>query len=559
MISSRTWFSVTLLVILPAAIVGFLFAQQAPAGKKVAFLVGVNKYKKPGFDTLHYAERDVRDLKVELDKLGFRTALLTGDEATRKNIEQRLKEQLEGLGQEDTILVVLNGHGIQFKAPGRTKEDAYFCPVDAVKNDPEKLVSLSYLIDELLAPHVGKKLVMVDACRDAPSDPTRSVKGVQGRTMTLPENTAVLFSCQAGQQSIENEKAGGGHGVFTYCLLDALHRSAAPNGELTWTRLVTHVEDLMEQDKQVLEWIGTDRRQLPIATGNVGRTLLGIVAATETTADRSRPNQRETRRMENRTTAIPNKIITNSIGMKLAYIKPATFMMGSPAEERDRGNDEDQHEVEITQPYYIGVFPVTQQQYQRVMNSNPSYFTREKGGDADYPVERVSWTDAVEFCKKLSELPEEREGGRVYRLPTEAEWEYACRAGTRTAFHFGSSLSSRQANFDGSSVYGGAERGPNLEKTSAVGSYKPNDFGLYDMHGNVWQWCADWYDAKYYKSGPRQDPRGPTSGRSRVMRGGCWQCDGAWLRAANRGKSAPGRRDDGFGFRIALSASSGNR
>src|SRR5262249_15182343 len=124
--------------------------------------------------------------------------------------------------------------------------------------------------------------------------------------------------------------------------------------------------------------------------------------------------------------ATGEKIITISIGMKLAYIKPGSFMMGSPKDEEDRKADEQQHEVEIAQPFYMGVYLVTQEQYEKVMGSNPSYFTREKGGGPDYPVERVSWDDALAFCKKLSDLAEEKELGRVYRLPTEAEWEYAC-------------------------------------------------------------------------------------------------------------------------------------
>jgi formylglycine-generating enzyme required for sulfatase activity len=193
------------------------------------------------------------------------------------------------------------------------------------------------------------------------------------------------------------------------------------------------------------------------------------------------------------------------------------------------------------------------------MESNPSYFTREKGGGPNHPVERVSWNDAAEFCNKLSELPEEKKAGRVYRLPTEAEWEYACRAGTKSTFCFGNSISSRQANFDGNFAYGGADKGEFLQKTTPVGSYKPNEFGLFDMHGNVWQWCADWYREEYYKSSPKKNPEGPSSGDYRVMRGGSWLSDGWWLRSANRGKSLPGGREDGVGFRVAVSVPSTNR
>jgi formylglycine-generating enzyme required for sulfatase activity len=124
----------------------------------------------------------------------------------------------------------------------------------------------------------------------------------------------------------------------------------------------------------------------------------------------------------------------------------------------------------------------------------------------------VSWEEAVEFCRKLRELPAERAAGHVYRLPTEAEWEYACRAETATAFHFGSSCNGREANCDGSRPYGTSDKGPHLGRTTAVGSYRANAFGLYDMHGNVWEWCADWYGSGYYSESPVNDPPGATAG-----------------------------------------------
>jgi formylglycine-generating enzyme required for sulfatase activity len=144
-------------------------------------------------------------------------------------------------------------------------------------------------------------------------------------------------------------------------------------------------------------------------------------------------------------------------------------------------------------------------------------------------------------------------------LPTEAEWEYACRAGTQAAFHYGNSLSSHQANFNGNDPYGGAEKGTYLQKTTPVGKNKPNDFGLYDMHGNVWEWCADWFWGEYYTDSPKQDPQGPPPGDSRVLRGGSYEDGGRWLRSARRNGDAPGRRYNGYGFRVAVSAVAGLR
>jgi uncharacterized protein (TIGR02996 family) len=261
-------------------------------------------------------------------------------------------------------------------------------------------------------------------------------------------------------------------------------------------------------------------------------------------------------------------LLTNSIGMQLALIPAGAFLMGSPDSEAERGDWEGpQHEVEVTRPFYLGVFPVTQGQWQRVMGTNPSYFCSRGAGKKevrgldtrDFPVEQVSWEDAVAFCQKLSELPEEKRAKRLYRLPSEAEWEYACRGGASTyqPFHFGTSLSSAQANFDGNFPYGGAAKGPYLKRTTPVGSYHPNAWGLFDMHGNVWEWCQDWLDAEYYKQSPRRDPPGPPEGSDRVFRGGSWGVRGWNCRSADRNWFGPGIRFDFLGFRVALVPSGG--
>jgi formylglycine-generating enzyme required for sulfatase activity len=259
------------------------------------------------------------------------------------------------------------------------------------------------------------------------------------------------------------------------------------------------------------------------------------------------------------------KAITNSIGMKLVHIPAGKFLMGSPKEEKDRADNEEQHEVVITKPFYMGVYAVTQAEYVHVMDQNPSWFCAQGNGKASvagidtsrFPVEQVMWDDAVAFCKELSQLPEEKKAGRIYRLPTEAEWEYACRAGTTTPCHYGNSLSSKQANFYGDCPYCGAEKGPFLNRPTKVGSYLPNDFGLYDMHGNVWQWCLDWYDPKYYENGVRRDPAGPEVGSFHVFRGGGWSNTGLDCRSAIRGRvKPPVAGSQSLGFRVVAVQSS---
>jgi len=224
----------------------------------------------------------------------------------------------------------------------------------------------------------------------------------------------------------------------------------------------------------------------------------------------------------------------NKVTMKFVLIPAGRFTMGSPDSEKDHQPYEGpQHEVTIGKAFYMGVYEVTQEQYEAVIGSNPSRF---KG--ASNPVERVSWDDAVAFCKKLS-----AKTGKTVRLPTEAEWEYACRAGSKTRFCFGD---------DDSDLGGYAWYRSNSDaKTHPAGAKKPNAFGLYDMHGNVWEWCSDWYADSYANANTR-DPAGPSSGSNRVLRGGRWCDDPRVCRSADRDGFGPSDRGDSVGFRVVL-------
>jgi formylglycine-generating enzyme required for sulfatase activity len=235
-----------------------------------------------------------------------------------------------------------------------------------------------------------------------------------------------------------------------------------------------------------------------------------------------------------------NLDLGGGVTMKLVLIRAGRFMMGSPDSEKGRGkNESPQHEVTLSKPFYMGVTEVTQIQYEAIMGTNPSKFK----GPAN-PVEMVFWNDATEFCKKLSEKTRQ-----AVRLPTEAEWEYACRAGTAMAFSFGDAESAvgDYAWHDGNSGY----------TTHPVGQKKPNAWGLYDMHGNVWEWCADWYGD--YASGAVTDPQGPASGEHRVLRGGSWDYYGSEgpgnCRAAIRTGCCLDDRTNYYGFRVVVSVS----
>jgi formylglycine-generating enzyme required for sulfatase activity len=239
----------------------------------------------------------------------------------------------------------------------------------------------------------------------------------------------------------------------------------------------------------------------------------------------------------------------------LVFIRPGTFTMGSPNNEAERTADETQHTVTITHGFWIAKYLVTQADYLSLMATNPSYFNAV----LTRPVEQVSWYDASNYCALLT--AKELASGRIptnfaYRLPTEAEWEYACRAGTTTAFYLGPSLTSGMANFDGFREYDasvGTTYNPNgfqLHRTIAVGSYTPNPWGLYDMAGNVWEWCQDWYGP--YDNGNVTDPQGPSTGTHRVFRGGDWSNYGVSCRSAARGYGTPTKSFNFVGFRVVL-------
>ena len=228
-----------------------------------------------------------------------------------------------------------------------------------------------------------------------------------------------------------------------------------------------------------------------------------------------------------------------SINYKMVYIPPGTFMMGSPSSEPKRDGDERQHKVTLTKGFYMGATEVTQGQWKNIMGSNPSGF---KGDNR--PVENVSWNDCQKFIRKLNR----QEGRNKYRLPTEAQWEYACRAGTTTPFYTGNCISTNQANYDGNYPMPGCSKGRYRKKTLTVASFSPNAWGLYDMHGNVWEWCEDC--GGDYPSGHVTDPEGPSSGSTRVFRSGSWHNSAGTMRSANRNGYFPDTRGNDMGFRV---------
>lgn len=235
--------------------------------------------------------------------------------------------------------------------------------------------------------------------------------------------------------------------------------------------------------------------------------------------------------------------IGDNVHLECVLIKSGEFIMGAQETESTE-SESPVHKVLISKDFYIGRYHITQEQYLKIMGNNPSEFP----GNSTLPVDSVSYFDAKKFCELIS-----KSTGRQFSLPSEAQWEYACRAGTSSPFNFGSILNGDNANCKGSDLpYGTEHKGVFLAKTSPVGSYKANAWGLYDMHGNLFHWCNDWYDEKYYINSPKIDPQGPLKGEFRCVRGGAWDYYAKYCRSGFRGRLLPSKKYNNVGFRVVI-------
>lgn len=532
-------------------------------GKRWALLIGVDDYAQLG--KLRFAGNDQRALAEQLIASGFPKDQVfpLHDKAEQKkylpfrtNIERELKLVLSLAAPGDLVIVAFSGHGVQLEGK------SYFCPLDAeIEKLAETCLPLEGVYEQMAKSKASLKLLLVDACRNdvlpvgrRSVAVSRSLGEFAGVKEAPPEGILLLASCGPGQVSMEDQKFG--HGVFMHYLLEGLRGHAADTeGSVSLARLYDYAS--LNTKKHVAREFSD--YQTPALKGEISGPF-EVCRAVSVRPTRVSINA--TPVVSASPTPLPTtptgNTITNSIGMKLVLIPAGEFMMGSP----DSGaggspNEGPAHQVRITRPFHLGIYEVTQSEYQGVMDSNPSYFSTDREGRArvsgedtkQFPVERVSWDNALEFCRRLSQKE-----GRSYRLPTEAEWEYACRAGTSSTFNFGDVLNGEFANCDGTLPHGTTEKGPHLQRTSAAGSYPPNAFGLFDMHGNVWEWCSDWYDPSYYSASPTNDPQGPTSGTHRVTRGGSWLNYAGVCGSAPRGGYSPGTRSSNLGFRVALVA-----
>lgn len=548
----------------------------ASAGQSYAFLVGVSDYDEKELNRLPFARADILAFRNVLIQSGFPaenivtmvddlTALPKSTPAgrflpEREKIQKELSILLPSLDVDDTVIIALAGHGVQFKGDN----EPYFCPANAQLADRNTLISLSSLYDQLKYDaqtmqgcKARQRLLIVDACRNDPrthiarSAGSPELESVSRPQMaSLPEGVVALFSCAEGQQALEHPPLK--HGIFFYHVLEAWQgRADDGDRQLTLDEMIAFTKS---------------------KTQNYARTNLG---AAQTPRQKGYFDGTWVLR------SLPPVHVSKSTGMQFAYIPAGEFMMGRPSSAPGDNSEIPQHRVRLTRPFYLGIYEVTQAQYELVMGNNPSQFRDVAGQDTrQFPVERVSWYDAIEFCNKLSQLDglqpkfaiqdiQRTEGsitsarislvkGKGYKVPREAEWEYACRGTSTTAFHFGSELNGEQANVNGTVPRGTTKSGPFLERPTAVGSYldSRNSFGLFDMHGNVWEWCADIYDEKAYQNrqGTSIDPVVITGHVNRVIRGGSWNRPATFARTANRFSMPPTNQEPTVGFRVLLTS-----
>jgi formylglycine-generating enzyme required for sulfatase activity len=291
-------------------------------------------------------------------------------------------------------------------------------------------------------------------------------------------------------------------------------------------------------------------------TGTVDVNTTGVYTLTYSISDGASNEANATRVVNVGQASTHNADLNASVQLQMLWVEPGTFTMGSPTTETGRGTNETEHNVTLTQGFYLGKYEVTQAQYQAVMTGNTNSLSATPSqwpNNPNRPVEKVSWADAQIFLTRLNAQQSANiPAGWAYVLPTESQWEYACRAGTSTVFSWGGSASSTQANFDGTQPYGGGATGVKIGQTSNVGQYAANPWGFFDMHGNVSEWTADWYSATYPTGNPVVDPTGPASGSARVLRGGSWGSDGTILRSARRNNNTPSNRYIYLGFRVGF-------
>lgn len=502
--------------------------------KRVALVIGNSEYESA---PLTNPSNDADAMASALSRFGF--TVTKKKDLNKAQIEEAVDEITDNLQKGDLCLIFYAGHGLQMDRRN------YLVPVGADLDRPQhvkqRCVTVSYLLDALEFSECSLKVVVVDACRNNPfRSLTRATSGL-AKLEEAPEGTIVSFSTSPRTPALD----GTGKNSPYVKHLSSVMRTKGDRVEIV--RLF----------REASRAVKTETGQIPYLEFDATMPDYFLKSGTRPELPTPRPEMKKEPRPVVEKGRAENEF-TNSIGMQLRRIPAGEFMMGSPASEESRSNDEQQHRVRITTPFYAGTHEVTIGQVLQWLNSGVTFdaswidlessscpvrrqgdrFARNSspkfGRSNRQPMVEISWYGAVAFCDWLS-----HEDGRTYRLPTEAEWEYMARAGSTSPFPWGATLNGKRANIDGNYPYGTSTKGRYHEVTVDVGAYAANDWGLFDTVGNTWEWCSDWYDSDYYADSPVVNPAGPSTGSSRVCRGGSWGNLAKDARSAYRSSFTP--------------------
>jgi formylglycine-generating enzyme required for sulfatase activity len=566
-------------------------------------IVGISRYKHSRLN-LKYADRDAEELcnvLVASSRGGFKQeniCKLINENATTGNITRALRSFLKKPAREDFVVIYFACHGApDFDRPGNVYLLSYDSDPDDIAGTALPMREIDISLKENL--HAEKVVILVDACHSA------AIGGGIGRRSAIDDTTllnqylqrmsqgkgglALLTSAEANEVSFEDSRWGGGHGVFTYYLLEGMRGAAntSHNGIITIGELFEYVRDNVKRatDYKQHPLIGSNAfdRNLPIALVpqklQTGENLTTISEQSKILASSRIPEPHRFRLNElfsSETQTFEFKVISvnesgqtveqhyqtaefwgedlgNGIMLEMIFIPEGTFLMGTPeAKSKRYAEERPQHEVAV-KPFLMSKYPITNAQWRTIASFQQIHrnlkLRPSRHWAANQPVVKISWQDATEFCDRLS-----HKTGKVYRLATEAEWEYACRAGTKTPFHFGETITSDIANCDATFPYRSAPKGIKREQATPVGNFQiANNFGLFDMHGNVWEWCLDhWHDN--YKGVPTSGEAWLDSSENpnRVLRGGSWRNDPLRCRSASRWYGLAGEGATNIGFRVVL-------
>ncbi len=578
--------------------------KQLTSGRRLAIVIGIDAYP---VDPLKCCVKDATLLASTLrDRCGYDPDSIL--EMTDRQEDQTLRPTLNNLRHQirrflsdatpnDTVLVSYSGHGgLRSEGSGDSlKHIGFICPIDfdgtRAKETSLPVDDLRQMLQECLA---AQKLLILDSCHSGSAGTVAGFTIAEnvGHALQKAQGLITFAACRRDEVSSEDREAG--HGAFTLSFVQGLEGSADfdQNRIVDSDELYRHV--LAEVPANVSA-LYPGRNQTPVRV--IGQDVVGVFALAPVL-----PKPKATAALARMK---PGNVMKNSINMPLVLLPRSNYIKGSVKSEYKRRPDEELRAVIISKRILMGVHEVTQAEFAAVMGQNPSYHSKDnEGADAvadlktgRFPVEQVSWTDAVEFCRELSNRPEELSANRVYRLPTESEWEFACRAGGTLAFSTGQVIDGSQANIRADQPYWYAHRSEWLRRTKTVGSHSPNQFGLCDMHGNVAEWCLDDYnerpsglhlirmdtsqdmgdpvailehmhellnapltplftvEQKYNTWKEATDPFCTSGGRTKVIRGGSYLSDVAQCRSAARKFQPQDYAHKALGFRVVCEQS----